>query len=114
MIGVPVATIRTWEDRYRLVIPDRSASGHRLYRRDQVGQLRFVRTCMAEGASAADAHRLLAEQADGGPRPLRGRVSGVFPEDRGIRGRSSAEPGGSAGVLQRTPALTCGRRASHL
>jgi len=67
MIGVPVATIRTWEDRYGLVIPDRSASGHRLYRRDQVGQLRFVRTCMAEGASAADAHRLLAEQADAGP-----------------------------------------------
>jgi DNA-binding transcriptional MerR regulator len=36
MIGVPVATIRTWEDRYGLVIPDRSAGGHRLYRRDQV------------------------------------------------------------------------------
>jgi DNA-binding transcriptional MerR regulator len=67
MIGVPVATIRTWEDRYGLVIPDRSASGHRLYRRDQVGQLRFVRTCMADGASAADAHRLLAERADAGP-----------------------------------------------
>ncbi len=67
MIGVPVATLRTWEDRYGLVIPDRSASGHRLYRRDQVGQLRFVRTCMAEGASAADAHRLLAERADAGP-----------------------------------------------
>ena len=67
MIGVPVATIRTWEDRYGLVIPDRSASGHRLYRRDQVVQLRFVRTCMAEGASAADAHRLLAERADAGP-----------------------------------------------
>ena len=66
MIGVPVATIRTWEDRYGLVIPDRNASGHRLYRRDQVGQLRFVRTCMAEGASAADAHRLLAERADAG------------------------------------------------
>jgi MerR HTH family regulatory protein len=45
MIGVPVATIRTWEDRYGLAIPDRSASGHRLYRRDQVGQLpgRMVR-----------------------------------------------------------------------
>jgi len=65
MIGVPVATIRTWEDRYGLVIPDRSAGGHRLYRRDQVEQLRFVRACMAEGATAADAHRLLAERDDG-------------------------------------------------
>jgi len=67
MIGVPVATIRTWEDRYGLVIPDRSPGGHRLYRRDQVEQLRFVRACMAEGATAADAHRLLAERDEGGP-----------------------------------------------
>jgi CheY-like chemotaxis protein len=66
MIGVPVATIRTWEDRYGLVVPDRSASGRRLYRRDQVEQLRFVRTRMAEGVGAADAHRLLAERADAG------------------------------------------------
>jgi DNA-binding transcriptional MerR regulator len=66
MTGVPAATIRTWEDRYGLVVPDRGASGHRLYRRDQVEQLRFVRTRMGEGASAADAHRLLAERADAG------------------------------------------------
>jgi DNA-binding transcriptional MerR regulator len=66
MVGVPVATIRTWEDRYGLVIPDRSAGGHRLYRRDQVSQLSFVRAQMAQGASAADAHRLLAEQAETG------------------------------------------------
>jgi DNA-binding transcriptional MerR regulator len=68
-LGVPAATIRTWEDRYRLVIPDRNASGHRLYRRDQLEQLRFVRTRMAEGLSAADAHRLLAERLEDGPLP---------------------------------------------
>jgi DNA-binding transcriptional MerR regulator len=51
MLGVPVATIRTWEDRYGLVVPDRNASGHRLYRRGQVESLRFVRARMAEGAS---------------------------------------------------------------
>jgi len=67
MLGVPVATIRTWEDRYGLVVPDRNASGHRLYSRSQVEQLRFVRTRMAQGASAADAHRLLAEQIETGP-----------------------------------------------
>jgi DNA-binding transcriptional MerR regulator len=66
MLGVPVATIRTWEDRYNLVIPERNASGHRLYSRDQIEQLRFVRTSMAEGATAADAHRLLAERMDSG------------------------------------------------
>jgi DNA-binding transcriptional MerR regulator len=63
MLGIPVATIRTWEDRYGLVVPERNASGHRLYRRDQVEELKFVRASIAAGMSAADAHRLLAEQA---------------------------------------------------
>ena len=66
MVGLPVATLRTWEDRYALVVPDRNASGHRLYSRDQVEQLRFIRTRMAQGLSAADAHRLLAEQLGAG------------------------------------------------
>lgn len=69
MLGVPAATIRSWEDRYRLVVPARTASGHRLYRRDQMEQLRFVRARMADGLSAADAHRLLAERLDQGPLP---------------------------------------------
>ncbi|HEX3512408.1 MAG TPA: MerR family transcriptional regulator [Trebonia sp.] len=63
-LGLPIATIRTWEDRYGLVVPHRNASGHRLYRRDEVEQLRFVQACMADGTSAADAHRLLAERID--------------------------------------------------
>lgn len=66
MVGLPVATIRTWEDRYELVVPDRNASGHRLYSREQVEQLRFIKTRMAQGLTAADAHRLLAEQLGAG------------------------------------------------
>jgi CheY-like chemotaxis protein len=75
MLGIPVATIRTWEDRYGLVVPERNASGHRLYRRDQVEQLKFVRASIAAGMSAADAHRLLAEQAGSALR-TRARRSG--------------------------------------
>ncbi len=66
MVGLPVATIRTWEDRYGLVVPDRNASGHRLYSRAQIEQLRFVTSRIAAGLTAADAHRLLAEQLDSG------------------------------------------------
>ena len=66
MLGVPVATIRTWEERYALVVPDRNPGGHRLFSRDQVEQLRFVRMQMADGLSAADAHRLLGERLDAG------------------------------------------------
>lgn len=62
MLGVPVATLRTWEDRYGLVVPERNTGGHRLYSRDQVEQLKFVKTRMADGVSAADAHRLLADR----------------------------------------------------
>lgn len=66
MLDVPVATLRTWEDRYGQVVPARNASGHRLYSRRQVEQLRFVRAQMSEGASVADAYRLLAERAEAG------------------------------------------------
>jgi DNA-binding transcriptional MerR regulator len=66
MVGVPVATLRTWEDRYALVVPDRNASGHRLFSREQVEHLRFVKLRMAEGMTAADAHRLLAERIGAG------------------------------------------------
>ncbi|MEX0791247.1 MAG: MerR family transcriptional regulator, partial [Actinomycetota bacterium] len=63
MLGVPVATLRTWEDRYALVVPERTASRHRLFTREQVEDLRFVKTQMDLGASAADAHRLLRERS---------------------------------------------------
>jgi len=66
MLDVPVATLRTWEDRYGQVIPARNGSGHRLFSRPQVEQLRFIRAQMGDGASAADAHRLLAERVEGG------------------------------------------------
>jgi DNA-binding transcriptional MerR regulator len=62
MLDVPVATLRTWEDRYGQVVPARNASGHRLFTRYQVEQLRFVRAQMALGGSVADAHRVLAER----------------------------------------------------
>jgi PleD family two-component response regulator len=66
MLNVPVATLRTWEDRYGQVIPARNASGHRLFTRSEVEELRFIRARMSEGASVADAHRLLAERAERG------------------------------------------------
>jgi DNA-binding transcriptional MerR regulator len=69
MLAVPVATLRTWEDRYGLVVPERTASRHRLFTRDQVEQLQFVKAQMDGGASAADAHRLLRERSEIGDVP---------------------------------------------
>jgi DNA-binding transcriptional MerR regulator len=81
MLALPVATLRNWEERYGMVVPERSPGGHRLYSSDQVERLRFVAAEVARGLSAADAHRLLAEHgeaaepsrdddAEAGERPL--------------------------------------------
>ncbi len=67
MLGIPQATLRTWEERYSAVRPERSPGGHRLYSREQVEQLRFVAKNVQEGVPPADAHRLLtARLAEGG------------------------------------------------
>ena len=69
MLEIPVATIRNWEERYGAIVPERSAGGHRLYSRNQVEQLGLVAAEVSRGLSAADAHRLLAENREGG-RPV--------------------------------------------
>jgi CheY-like chemotaxis protein len=66
MLDIPPATLRTWEERYGLPVPERSPGGHRLYSRDQVDQLRFVKVQLTEGMAPADAHRLLAERLASG------------------------------------------------
>jgi CheY-like chemotaxis protein len=69
MLELPVATIRNWEERYRTVVPERSAGGQRLYSHADVDKLRYVASQVARGFSAADAHRLLGERETGGPPP---------------------------------------------
>lgn len=61
MVRVPPATLRTWEERYAVVQPVRSAGGHRLYSRQDVERLRFVADRVREGISPGDAHRLLSD-----------------------------------------------------
>src|SRR5690348_7415603 len=62
MVDLSPATIRTWETRYGLVAPQRSEGGQRLYSRDQVDQLRFVKQQVAAGRRPGEAHRLLSER----------------------------------------------------
>jgi CheY-like chemotaxis protein len=70
MLGIPTATLRTWQERYAVVVPERSEGGHRLYTRDQVEQLRFLVDQVAGGLTPADGHRLLRERLAAGL-PLR-------------------------------------------
>lgn len=68
ILGIPAATLRTWEVRYDVVVPERSPGGHRLYSQSQLEQLRFVGAQVSAGLSTGDAHRLLQERVvDGAP-----------------------------------------------
>src|SRR4051812_4981392 len=64
MAGSTPATLRSWEERYGIVTPERTEGGRRLYNRDQLEHLRFVKDKVDQGFSAADAHRLLRERLD--------------------------------------------------
>src|SRR4030088_551576 len=61
MLDIPTSTLRAWEERYSVIAPARSHGSQRLYSRAQVEQLRFIKSRMEAGVSAADAHRLLAQ-----------------------------------------------------
>jgi DNA-binding transcriptional MerR regulator len=65
MLGLSQPAIRSWEDRYGLIVAERTEGGRRLYTRDQLEQLQFVKERLDEGLSASDAHRLLAERQAG-------------------------------------------------
>lgn len=69
MLDIPTSTLRAWEERYRLIRPLRSEGSHRLYSRAQVEKLRFIKAQVENGASAADAHRLLSEELGSGGLP---------------------------------------------
>jgi CheY-like chemotaxis protein len=67
MLDIPTSTLRGWEERYAIITPDRSRGSQRLFSRSQVEHLRFIKAQLESGKSAADAHRLLAQQLSAGP-----------------------------------------------
>lgn len=77
MLDIPAATLRAWEDRYSIVTPTRSEGSQRLYSRRQIEQLRYIKSKIESGVSAADAHRILAQELSAGGTPATDA-----PEDR--------------------------------
>src|SRR3982074_2130219 len=72
MLDIPTSTLRAWEERYSVITPVRSEGSQRLYSRAQVEQLRFIKSRLESGASAADAHRLLSQELTGAGIPALG------------------------------------------
>ncbi len=73
--GIPVETLRTWENRYGFPVPERRPSGHRVYAVSTVPRLRRIAEALARGhrarqvvpASDADLQQLLGAPAPPAP-----------------------------------------------
>lgn len=61
LTGINPVTIRAWERRYRLVRPERTPGGHRLYSRANVEILRAAARLIQQGVSISHAVRLLED-----------------------------------------------------
>ena len=95
MLGVPAQTLRAWEERYQQIVPARSEGGQRLYSRDQVDQLSFIRNQIAQGLQPADAHRLLAQQ--------RQQDAASIPIDQQRRARAGVDGTRTVLLAERDP-----------
>jgi DNA-binding transcriptional MerR regulator len=86
MVGVSPTTIRLWEQQ-RLVAPQRTASGYRLYTLDDVRRLRQIRDLIqVEGLNAAGVRRELGQDVS---EPARG-ADALGPRLRTLRNRQGA------------------------
>jgi len=72
MLEVPASTLRAWEERYGVIVPNRSGGSQRLYSRNQLELLRFIKRQIESGMSAADAHRVLSQELAWGRLPADG------------------------------------------
>ncbi len=61
LTGVPTGTLRKWEQRYGVVVPQRSPGNYRLYDDDAVRRLSVMRSLVDAGWSAQEAARHVVE-----------------------------------------------------
>ena len=68
LTGVNAVTLRAWERRYGLIKPVRTASGHRLYGREQIDLIHRILGLMKKGLPISQVARtLMAPQAQSAP-----------------------------------------------
>ena len=70
--GIAADTLRAWERRYGLPMPQRTAGGHRLYSQRDIETIKWLMTRQAEGLSISRAVDLWNEQIASGTDPLAG------------------------------------------
>ena len=70
--GLPADTLRAWERRYGLPVPQRTPGGHRLYSERDIHTIKWLMARQAEGLSISRAVDLWNEQLASGSDPLAG------------------------------------------
>src|SRR5512136_150215 len=60
--GVTPATLRAWERRYGILLPDRTAGGHRLYSARDIAAIRWLCEHIEQGLTISRAAALLQHQ----------------------------------------------------
>jgi len=70
--GLAADTLRAWERRYGLPMPQRSEGGHRLYSQYDIETIKWLMKRQAEGLSISRAVELWKEQITSGSDPLAG------------------------------------------
>jgi methanogenic corrinoid protein MtbC1 len=70
--GLPADTLRAWERRYGLPVPQRTPGGHRLYSERDIHTIKWLMARQAEGLSISRAVDLWNEQITSGSDPLAG------------------------------------------
>lgn len=76
--GIAADTLRAWERRYGLPMPDRSPGGHRLYSKRDIEIIKWLMAKQSEGLSISRAVDLWNEQTATGQDPLPAAVIQTF------------------------------------
>lgn len=84
MTGIPVATLRVWERRYKFPKSSRTAGGHRLYSEKELVRLRWVKSSIDEGMQTSQAVRALRN------RERQGRIPELVPVTPLLQPRADA------------------------
>jgi DNA-binding transcriptional MerR regulator len=76
--GIAADTLRAWERRYGLPMPQRTAGGHRLYSQRDIATIKWLMKRQAEGLSISRAVDLWNEQTASGSDPLGGSAQSTL------------------------------------
>lgn len=80
LLGIPVVTIRAWENRYGVIAPTRSGGGHRLLSEDDLARLRFLKEQIEfNGLKISEAASLLHQHDADSPQRREAKLSAKLP-----------------------------------